>query len=105
MFGRTWVNRHRRFVRALGQKGRGHAFSHAPAAFVLHHIDNQVHAIGKNFQTRRDGIKPRLQFRQQSDEFVRRKFCRWMIEQEIDHFRTPEIIFQIVFAVEAGSQG
>src|SRR5207244_571485 len=48
-----------------------------------------------------DRIEPRLQFGEQSDKFLGRKFYRWMIEQKINHFRAPQIIFEIVFAVRA----
>ena len=58
-----------------------------------------MHLIGKNAQARCDGVEARLQFREQPNEFLGRKFYRRMLEQEVDHFGAPKIIFEIVFAI------
>ena len=56
------------------------AFAHAAVTFIADHVHDEMHLFGKNAQTRRNRIKPRLQFREQTDEFFRREFHRRMVD-------------------------
>ena len=80
MLGRAGINRHRNIVRPFGQKSCGHTFAQASVAFVANDVDDEVHLVRKRAQARPHRIKARLQFVEQSNEFLRFEFGRGVIE-------------------------
>src|SRR5450631_4085636 len=68
-------------------------------AFIAHDVDYEMHLFGISAQTRGDGVKPRLQFREQPNKFFRAKFYGRMLIQEIDRFHAPEVSIEILFAL------
>src|SRR5438132_750368 len=97
VLGHTGKNRAGLIIAALSQKGRTHSFAKASVRFIANDIDNEVDGFRKDPQTTRDRVKPRLQFREQADEFRGRKFGRRMLQEKIDHLHPPEINLEIVF--------
>ncbi len=53
--------------------------------------------VGVRLEARGDGIKARLEFGEEGGEFLRRPFDRGVLEEEIDHFQTPNVGREIVF--------
>ena len=49
-----------------------------------------MHLSGMTLQTGGNGIKTRLQFLKESDEFSRCKMDGWIGEQEVDDLAAPE---------------
>ena len=74
-------------------------------AGVTDHIDREVHLVRMRFQTRGDRVKPRLQFRQNIDEFLRRNLDRRMFNQEIDHFHSPKITVEVFLSLRIEQLG
>ena len=64
----------------------------------MHHVDGEMHLIGVRFQTRRNGIHPRQQFREGVHQFLRRPFDRRVFDQKIDDFHSPKVGVEILFA-------
>src|SRR5213075_139432 len=99
MLGHAGENRDGLTIAALSQKGRSHTLAKASVRFVTNDIDNEMDRLGKNSQTTRHRVKPRLQFRYQANELRRSKFGRMMLQAKIDDLHPPEINLEIVFMV------
>src|SRR6476469_810574 len=67
--------------------------------FVANDVDNEVNRFRIDAQTTRDGIKARLQFCEQTNEFLRLKFGRRMLQKKIDYLHPPEINLEIVLVI------
>src|SRR5919108_123079 len=94
-------NRHRHGVSPLCEKRRSHSLSKPTVTFVAHDIHDQMHLIGKGLQAGSNGIKTRLQFRQQTDKFFRREPHRRMLNEEIDDFHAPEVSLEVLFTIRS----
>ncbi len=82
---------------AIGQESGTDALPRPAVAAVFHDVDDEVNRAGVHLQARRDGVEPRLQFREKRDEFLRRKSYRRVFDKKIDHFQTPEVGLEVVF--------
>ena len=67
--------------------------------FIDHDVDDEMHLVGKSAKTRGNRVKPRLQFCQQTDKFLCRKFYRRMFGEKVDHFHSPQIGVEVLFTV------
>ena len=91
----VWEHRDRHVLGAFREKSGTNAAAFPPVTCVMHHVDREVDLVRMRFQTRRDRIQTRLQFREDFDEFLRRNFDRRMLGQEVDHLHAPEVTVEV----------